>query len=66
MYGCENWILSEGDLELLEAFQGELAKRILKLPISISPIYCSCDSFGLALSESKAVGEEVGLSEESG
>ena len=32
LYGCENWILSEGDLELLEAFQGELAKRILKLP----------------------------------
>ena len=32
MYGCESWILSEGDLKLLEAFQGEMAKRILKLP----------------------------------
>ena len=31
-YGCESWILSEGDLKLLEAFQGEMAKRILKLP----------------------------------
>ena len=26
------WILSEGDLKLLEAFQGEMVKQILKLP----------------------------------
>jgi len=29
-YECESWILSEGHLKLLEAFQGEMAKRILK------------------------------------
>jgi len=32
MYECESWIQSEGHLKLLEAFQGEMAKRILKLP----------------------------------
>ena len=37
-YGCESWILSEGDLKLLEAFQGEMAKRILKLPKHFSNI----------------------------
>ena len=32
LYGCENWILTEVLWEKLEAFQGELAKRILKWP----------------------------------
>ena len=36
MYGCENWILSRDDIELLEAFQGEMGKRILKLPKYLS------------------------------
>ncbi len=32
LYGCENWILTDSQLDLLEAFQGEIGKRILKLP----------------------------------
>ena len=32
LYGCENWIMTEVLWERLEAFQGELAKRILKWP----------------------------------
>ena len=31
-YGSENWILTEALMERLEAFQGELVKRVLKLP----------------------------------
>jgi len=31
-----SWILSEGHLKRLEAFQGEMAKRILKLPKQFS------------------------------
>ena len=30
------WILSEGHLKLLEAFQGEMAKQILQLPKQFS------------------------------
>ena len=32
LYGAENWVLTEKLLEKLEAFQGELVKRILKWP----------------------------------
>ena len=32
LYGCENWIMTEALWEKLEAFQGELVKRILKWP----------------------------------
>ncbi len=32
LYGCENWILTDSQLDRLEAFQGEIGKRILKLP----------------------------------
>ena len=32
LYGCENWVMTEALWEKLEAFQGELAKRILKWP----------------------------------
>ena len=32
LYGSENWILMESAVKRLEAFQGELAKRILKWP----------------------------------
>jgi len=32
MYDCESWILSEGHLKLLDAFQGEMEKQVLKLP----------------------------------
>ena len=31
LYGAENWILDEGCLELLEHFQAEIGRRILKL-----------------------------------
>ena len=31
-YGIENWVMSAESLKILECFQGELAKRILKLP----------------------------------
>ena len=31
LYGAENWILDEGCLQLLERFQGEIGRRILKL-----------------------------------
>ena len=31
LYGAENWILDEGCLELLERFQAEIGRRILKL-----------------------------------
>ena len=61
MYGCENWILSRGDIELLEAFQGEMTKRILKLSK-----HCHSHSFGLALNEGKITGEEAVLFEKSG
>ena len=32
MYGSENWILTEALIDKLEAFQGELLKRVLKRP----------------------------------
>ena len=32
LYGCENWILTDGLMEKLEKFQAELAKRILQWP----------------------------------
>ena len=32
LYGAENWVLTERLVEKLEAFQGELVKRILKWP----------------------------------
>ena len=32
LYGVENWILCANSLQKLESFQGEMAKRILKLP----------------------------------
>ena len=32
LYGSENWILTEGRVAKLEAFQAELVKRILKWP----------------------------------
>lgn len=36
LFGCENWVLTEALLELLEGFQGETRKRILKLSKSHS------------------------------
>ena len=32
LYGSENWIMTEALMQRLEAFQGELAKRVLKWP----------------------------------
>ena len=32
LYGCKNWILSDANISSLESFQGELGRRILKLP----------------------------------
>ena len=32
LYGVENWIISYESLQRLQSFQGEVAKRILKLP----------------------------------
>ena len=32
LFGSENWVVTEGLIEKLETFQGELAKRILKWP----------------------------------
>ena len=32
LYGVENWVLSPESIRMLECFQGEIAKRILKLP----------------------------------
>ena len=34
LYGCGNWIMTDTLWEKLEAFQGELVKRILKWPNS--------------------------------
>ena len=31
LFGCENWILSDSTLHLLESFQGEIGRRILRL-----------------------------------
>ena len=36
LYGSENWILTEGMVKKLEAFQGEQVKRILKWPKHLS------------------------------
>ena len=33
LYGCENWILTTPLLDRLEAFQGEIGRRILKLSL---------------------------------
>ena len=60
MYRCENWILSRSDVELLEAFQGKMTKRILKLSK-----HCHSHSFGLALNEGRITGEEEFLFEKS-
>ena len=32
LYGVENWVLSPESVQMLESFQGEIAKRILRLP----------------------------------
>ena len=32
LYGVENWVLSPDSIQMLESFQGEIAKRILHLP----------------------------------
>ena len=32
LYGCENWILCEQDIMLLERFQDSMGKKMLKLP----------------------------------
>ena len=31
-YGVENWVMSPESIQMLESFQGEIAKRILQLP----------------------------------
>ena len=31
-YGVENWVMSPESIQILESFQGEIAKRILRLP----------------------------------
>ena len=36
LYGCENWILSDNNISMLEAFQGEIGRRILRLSKSHS------------------------------
>ena len=36
LYGSENWILTGGMVKKLEAFQGELVKKILKWPKHLS------------------------------
>ena len=36
LYSCENWILSDTNITSLESFQGEIGRRILKLPITHS------------------------------
>lgn len=36
LYGSKNWILSEAPMKKLEAFQGELVKRVLKWPKHLS------------------------------
>ena len=32
LYGVENWVMSKESLRVLERFQGEMAKRLLRLP----------------------------------
>ena len=32
LYGVENWVLSPESIRMLDSFQGEIAKRILRLP----------------------------------
>lgn len=34
--GCENWVLSDANIIILEAFQGEIGRRILRLSKSHS------------------------------
>ena len=36
LYGLENWILTEALMKKLEAFQGELVKRVFKWPKHLS------------------------------
>ena len=36
LYGCENWVLSDDNIIILEAFQGEIGRRILQLSKSHS------------------------------
>ena len=36
LYGCENWVLSDANITILEAFQGEISRRILRLSKSHS------------------------------
>ena len=38
LYGCENWILTDSQLDHLEDFQGEIGRRILKLSRSHSTL----------------------------
>ena len=32
LYGCENWLLCDSSLKVLNSFLGELGKRALRLP----------------------------------
>ena len=36
LYGCDNWILTEKSVQLLESFLGWMAKRALKWPQHLS------------------------------
>ena len=31
LYGCENWIMTDTNISILESFQGEIGRRILRL-----------------------------------
>ena len=57
MFGSENWILTEGLIDRLEAFQGELVKRVLKWPKHHS----NTAATGCAYYEKQAVGDKVGF-----
>ena len=46
LYGAENWVLDESCLELLENFQAEIGRRILKLSkYHSSLVYCPHPNF---------------------
>ena len=52
LYGCENWLLTDSLLQLLETFQVEIGKKMLNLPIqhaNLCPLH-GCD--GLAINAS--------------
>ena len=54
LYGCENWILNAESKKMLESFQGELAKRILKWPKHFSNTAASISiAIGLQWIESR-------------